>query len=123
MLTGALVKRNRASIAVSVAVAALGLLLWGSRPDATADIPKPATHTVTMEATGFQPAILTVKAGDSVVWVNKDPFPHTATSGTGGFDSDVILPDKSWTYTPTTKGEFAYICTLHLTMKGVLRVE
>jgi plastocyanin len=123
VLTEAPVSKNLAFAVVLVAVAALGLLLWGSRPGAAADIPKPVTHTVTMEATAFQPAILTVKAGDSVVWVNKDPFPHTATSGTGGFDSDVILPEKSWTYTPTTKGEFAYICTLHLTMKGVLRVE
>jgi plastocyanin len=119
----ALVNRNLKFMVVSVAVATLGFLLWGSGPDVAADGPKPVTHTVTMEATSFRPAILTVKAGDSVVWVNKDPFPHTATSGTGGFDSDVILPDKTWTYTSTTKGEFAYICTLHLTMKGLLRVE
>jgi plastocyanin len=123
VLTGVPVSRNLAFTVVSVAVAAFGLLVFCGGPDAAADVPKPTTHTVTMEATSFQPAILTVKAGDSVVWVNKDPFPHTATSGTGGFDSDVILPDKSWTFTPTTKGEFAYICTLHLTMKGVLRVE
>ena len=42
--------------------------------------PPPATHTVTMEAVSFKPESLTVKAGDSIVWVNKDPFPHTATA-------------------------------------------
>jgi plastocyanin len=78
---------------------------------------------VTIEAMSFQPAMLTVKAGDSVVWVNKDWFPHTATSDTGGFDSLEISPDESWTYMPKTKGEFPYICTLHRTMKATLRVE
>ena len=104
-------------------VAALGLLSCSSSPGAAADAPKPATHTVMMEGTGFQPALLIVKAGDSVVWVNKDPFPHTVTSDDGKFDSHVIPPDKSWTYTPKTKGDFAYTCTLHLTMKAMLRVE
>jgi plastocyanin len=117
------VNRNISYSVVSVVVVALGLLSWSCSPVAAADVPRPVTHTVTMEGTSFQPPMLTVKAGDSVVWVNRDPFPHTATSGTGGFDSNVILPDKSWTYTPKTKGEFAYVCTLHLTMKGVLRVE
>ena len=104
-------------------VAALGLLSCGSNPGAAADAPKPATHTVTIEGTSFQPAMLTVKAGDSVVWVNKDPFPHTATSEAGRFDSAIIAPDKSWTYTPKRKGKFPYICTLHTTMKATLRVE
>ena len=104
-------------------VAALGLLSCSSNPGAAAEARTPATHTVVMEGTGFQPALLIVNAGDSVVWVNKDPFPHTATSDDGKFDSHVIPSDKSWTYTPKTKGDFAYTCTLHLTMKAMLRVE
>jgi plastocyanin len=117
------VNTNRTYSVVPLVVAALGLLSWSSSPGAAADAPKPATHTVTIEGTSFQPAMLTVKAGDSIVWVNKDPFPHTATSEAGGFDSLAIQPDKSWTYTPKTKGTFAYICTLHPTMKATLRVE
>jgi plastocyanin len=108
---------------VPFVVAALGLLSWSSSPGAAADAPTPVTHTVTIEGMSFQPAMLTVKAGDSVVWVNKDWFPHTATSEAGGFDSGAIPPDQSWTYTPKTKGEFPYVCTLHLPMKGMLRVE
>jgi plastocyanin len=80
-------------------------------------------HTVTIEGTSFQPERLTVAAGDTVVWVNKDPFPHTATSTTGGFDSGRIAPDKSWKFTPVKKGELGYICALHPTMKGLLKVE
>ena len=71
----------------------------------------------------FVPHTLTVNAGDSVVWVNRDPFPHTATSEAGRFDSQEIAPDKSWRYTAGVQGEFSYTCTLHPTMKGRLRVK
>jgi plastocyanin len=84
---------------------------------------KPKTHTVVMEATAFAPATLTVVAGDSVVWTNKDPFPHTATSKAAGFDSQPVQSEKSWKYVASKKGEFPYVCTLHPTMKGVLQVK
>jgi plastocyanin len=108
--------------------AALSLLLGaGSLPDqaqgAAIAASQPRTHTVTIEATSFTPESLTVAAGDKVVWVNKDPFPHTATSSSGGLDSGSIEPDKSWTFTAAKKGEFSYICALHPTMKAVLKVE
>ena len=108
--------------------AALSLLLGaGSLPDQTQGAAiaagQPKTHTVTIEATSFKPESLTVAAGDKVIWLNKDPFPHTATSTSGGFDSGNIEPDKSWTFTAVKKGEFGYICSLHPTMKAVLKVE
>ena len=90
---------------------------------AAAGAAKPVTHTVTIEGTAFSPPALTINRGDSVVWVNKDPYPHTATSKTGGFDSGEIRPGKSWRYTARTVGEFAYVCTIHPSMKGSLRVK
>ena len=79
------------------------------------------THTVVMEAVSFQPGVLTLRSGDSVVWRNADPFPHTVTAA--GFDSGIIAPGRSWTYTPKTRGEVSYVCALHVTMKGTLRVQ
>jgi plastocyanin len=103
--------------------AALALLCWSMGPAAAADAAKAATHSVAIDGTAFEPAILAVKVGDSVTWANKDPFPHTVTSTAGGFDSHEIAPGKSWKYTATKKGEFAYVCTLHPTMKAMLKVE
>ena len=74
-----------------------------------------------MEAMAFQPAVLTVKAGDAVVWVYKDPFPHTATAD--AFDSKSIAAGSSWTYRTKARGEFSYVCSLHPTMKAILRVQ
>ena len=87
------------------------------------DRAKPKTHTVTMENIRFQPQSLTVARGDTVVWVNKDVVPHTATSRAGGFDSQVIPAEKSWRFTVRKTGDFAYICTFHPTMTATLRVR
>lgn len=82
-----------------------------------------ATHTVIIEGTRFEPETLSVRRGDSVVWTNKDPFPHTATALNGGFDSKNIAPNKSWRYKTKKSGVFPYFCTLHPMMKATLRVR
>jgi plastocyanin len=84
---------------------------------------KPTTHTVTIDASQFEPAESTVSVGDTVIWINRDIIPHTATSRAGRFDSGAIAPGKSWTYLAARRGKFAYICTFHPTMKAVLRVK
>lgn len=84
---------------------------------------KPKSHTVTIDGTEFSPAELTVNIGDTIVWVNKDPYPHTATSRTGGFDSKKIGPDKSWKYVAKKAGDFPYVCTIHPSMQGTLHVK
>jgi len=82
----------------------------------------PVTHTVVMKATSFAPLTLTLKLGDAVVWRNDDFFPHTATAP-GIFDSGSIAVGASWKYQPKAVGEYAYICTFHPNMKGILTVE
>ena len=84
---------------------------------------EPKTHTVTIEEMRFQPERLTVARGDTIVWVNKDVVPHTATSEAGRFDSQTIETAKSWKFTARTKGRFAYICSFHPTMKAMLNVK
>jgi plastocyanin len=46
-----------------------------------------------------------------------------ATSEAGSFDSQIIQAEKSWKFTASKKGEFAHICTFHLTMKATLQVK
>lgn len=84
---------------------------------------KPATHTVAIDGATFAPPKLTVTAGDTVVWVNKDPYPHTATSKEGGFDSKELGEGKSFRFVAKKKGDFPYVCTLHPTMKGTITVK
>lgn len=104
------------------AVGFAGLWLIGAGAVATG-ARQPKTHAVTIEGTSFRPERLTVAAGDTVVWVNKDPFPHTATSSPRAFDSGTIPPDRSWKQKFAKKGDFRYVCSLHPTMKGLVSVD
>lgn len=105
-------------------LATIAVLLCSVAIVSTQKTRTPVTHTVTIDATSFEPASLTLAAGDSVVWVNKDIIPHTATSKKEGlFDSGMIESGKSWKHTFKTKGELAYVCVFHPTMKGTLRVK
>lgn len=88
-----------------------------------ADRPKPRTHTVMIEAMVFRPKEITVTAGDTVVWVNRDLVHHTVTSSAAAFDSHVVETNGSWRHTFDQTGDFAYICSFHPTMTGQLRVR
>ena len=99
------------------------MLTSGATPVAPEVVPEPVTHTVVIEAMRFQPDQLTIKAGDAVMWVNKDLFPHTVRSRAGRFESPDMKPGESWTYTVTKSGDLPYVCTLHPTMTARLRVE
>ncbi len=81
-----------------------------------------ATVNVTIEGLQFLPSDLTVKVGDTVIWTNNDPFPHTVTAS-GVLDSQEIPPGKSWKSSPATRGEVTYTCSFHPTMKGTLRIR
>lgn len=82
-------------------------------------VAEPATrHVVVMEAMRFAPAALNVRVGDEVEWVNRDPFPHTATAAS--FDTGEIPSGGSKSLRITGRGSLGYICTLHPTMKAVV---
>ena len=111
--------------------AAVLICAWGSLSLADAavgvavgvtDAGKPHTHDVVIDGVKYEPAVLTVKRGDTVVWNNKDPFPHTVTAR-GAFDSKSIAAGASWKFVARNTGEFHYVCTLHPNMKGTLKVE
>jgi len=82
-----------------------------------------SSHTVVIEGMKFVPDSIAVKPGDTVVWVNKDLFPHTATAQDRTFDSGELAANASWKYIARKPGKYAYVCTLHPTMKGTIVVD
>jgi plastocyanin len=108
-------------------LAAIALLAWSTGPVAGVAASQRQgsgkTFTVIMDGTAFAPTALTVRSGDTVVWVNRDLFPHTATSKGGHFDSTQIPVGATWAFVARVKGDFTYVCTLHPSMVGTLRVE
>lgn len=114
--------KARVAVAGLVSVVVLTFASFDARVDAAR---APKTHTVIIDAASFSPSELTVAAGDSIVWVNRDILAHTATT-TGdvkpGFDSKVIQPGKSWKFTAKRKGQFPYTCVFH-PMNGKITVK
>ena len=118
MRNGACRRGRRVAVGRLVcATAAVVILL------ATVEPTSAATHTVTMDGTTFAPATLRVKRGDRVVWVNRDPFPHTVTASDKSFDSGSMDADTQWVLVATKAGHFDYLCRFHPTMKGSLDVQ
>lgn len=97
---------------------------------ATAVLPAPAaqaatTHQVLMSGYAFSPRTLTITAGDTVTWTNKDQAPHDVktTSGPASIHSPMLNKGGTWSYTFTTAGTYGYLCTVHPNMTARLVVK
>ena len=104
-----------AGTAGRIGASCLGLLLLscsGSNPvPASPPQPPQTPHHRRSKACASSRTDLTVHAGDTIVWTNKDVFAHTATAA-GKFDSRQIDANGgSWRYTPGAAGDIPYICT------------
>ncbi|HEX9727339.1 MAG TPA: cupredoxin family copper-binding protein [Gemmatimonadales bacterium] len=83
----------------------------------------PRRHVVKISGMAFQPAVLQVAPGDTVVWINQDIVPHTASAaGSDGWDTGILVQGDSSRYVPRRSGDTPYICRLHPTMRGGLTV-
>jgi len=80
---------------------------------------RPGAHTVLVSDTGFSPAKLNARAGDTVTWVNKGRAPHTATGG--GLDL-AMEPGASVSTVLQKSGTIKYDCTYHPYMTGSIVV-
>jgi plastocyanin len=82
-----------------------------------------AHHTVVMHMVRFNPDHLTIAAGDTVTWQNKDLVPHTSSGSDSSWDSGSIGPDSAWTHVFETSGSHPYGCRFHPTMHARLTVR
>jgi len=71
---------------------------------------------------GFEPPDIVVHQGDTVRWEFDGVLPHTATADDGSFDSGILQPGDTFTFTFDTLGTYTYICTLHPFMVGSITV-
>ena len=80
-----------------------------------------ATIQITMENLVVSPAETSAKVGDTIEWINKDVFAHTATARNGDFDVN-IAPKKTVTSILKKPGTVEYYCRFHPNMKAVLTI-
>ena len=95
---------------------------------------------VVIENFAFNPSEITITAGTTVTWINRDTIGHTVTEGTPQspkpanqrlFDSShgteggnviTIAPGNSFSFTFTTPGQYDYYCIPHPYMTGHVTV-
>jgi plastocyanin len=68
--------------------------------------PALANADVQITQAGFQPAALTIGAGESVNWVNRDTVDHTLVSTAAKLQSPKLTPSDNFGFTFTTPGTF-----------------
>lgn len=119
------------------ALLAAGMLLLAgcsaARPDAHAVItdsaatpsvtaPSASGNQIAIDGFAFAPATLTVRAGTTVTWINRDEEPHTVAASDGAFHSPGLGTGASFTHTFSTAGTFDYVCSIHPMMHGTVVV-
>ena len=80
-----------------------------------------ATIEITMENLVISPAEVSAKVGDTIEWINKDIFVHTATARNGDFDVN-MPPKKTVTSVVKKAGTIDYYCRFHPNMKATLTI-
>src|SRR5258707_7284506 len=80
-----------------------------------------ATIQITMENLVISPAEASAKVGDTIEWINKDIFAHTATARNGDWDV-TIPPKKTVTSVLNKAGTVEYYCRFHPNMKATLMI-
>ncbi len=78
---------------------------------------------ITIDSFRFTPQVLTVKAGSTVTWTNKDDVPHTIVSNAKKFRSPVLDTDGTFSYTFNDPGTYEYFCSVHPQMTGKVIVQ
>ena len=111
----------RSIIASSVLGAAVGSFLAAGVLFARAE---DLSSTVSIDNFSFTPKTLTVKAGTTVTWTNRDDIPHGVASSNNAFaKSKPLDTDDSYSFTFTTTGAYQYFCYIHPHMVGSIIVE
>ncbi|MFC7614496.1 cupredoxin domain-containing protein [Actinokineospora soli] len=82
-------------------------------------VPTPAlaaNHAVSMQNLQYNPASMTIAAGDTVTWTNADSVVHSVTGGV--LNSPDVSPGGSYTFTFNASGTYDYRCRFHPDMIG-----
>jgi plastocyanin len=78
---------------------------------------------VIMKSFAFDPATVTIKAGESVTWTNQDSANHTVVADNGEFTSGDLAKGATFGFKFDTAGTYAYHCGVHPSMTGTVIVQ
>lgn len=79
--------------------------------------------TVEINGFEFKPQDLTVAAGSTVMWTNKDDTAHSIVARGGAFSSKGLDTGDGYAFTFSNPGDYPYFCSLHPHMIGTIHVR
>ena len=82
-----------------------------------------ASNEVKIDNFSFTPQTLTIPAGATVKWTNKDDVPHTVVETNQKFKSKALDTDETFSFTFTDPGTYEYFCSVHPKMVAKVIVE
>jgi nitrite reductase (NO-forming) len=71
----------------------------------------------------YSPAVIRIKRGATVKWVNRDNIIHDVKADDGSFSSGLLKPYEAWSRKFDKAGTFPYTCMPHPWMKGTVVVD
>lgn len=81
-------------------------------------------NEVSIDNFSFKEQVLTVRAGTSVTWVNRDDVPHKIVStDKTTFSSPVLDTDGRFSFRFSKPGTYEYFCSIHPMMTGKIVVK
>jgi len=95
----------------------------GSDAPLTADLPTASAKAVTIDNFSFSPADITVPAGTTLTWTNRDDIPHTVVADDQQFKSKALDTDEKFSHTFDKPGTYSYFCSIHPKMVAKVIVE
>jgi plastocyanin len=109
-----------APLLVLLAVGLVGHDDPGGSPASASSPSRP--HAVTVQGFAFSPDALTVTAGTSVSWTNRDGFDHSIVDRGGAFRGQPFGTGATFTYKYEKPGTYQYFCGIHNSMTGTVVV-
>ncbi len=88
-----------------------------------ANVQAQPTTRVEISDNSFQPDIISIPAGTTVIWTNDDTTDHTVTSDDSAFHSGYIAPGGHYSRLFDTPGDYPYHCNIHPFMRSMIHVE
>jgi plastocyanin len=114
------------TFALLVAVAAVPVLAAEAPPAGSVDPTAQAAGApgiVIARDFMFAPLTVTVAAGTTVTWTNRDDEPHTVVSDSGLFRSGALDTNESFSFRFDKPGTYHYACSIHPRMVGTVVVR
>jgi plastocyanin len=97
--------------------------LWLVAASSLSSAAPPESTQIVIKNFMFTPNALTVTAGATVTWVNKDDEPHSVVSDTGLFRSGAVDTNEAFSFKFDKPGTYHFTCAIHPRMVGTIVVQ